>query len=199
MYADNRDSLSATELVSSFLMNDVHVSVVIGQVYLAWLTLRLDKFLNSSDAIILSTAGGDGLTNLSSMVGYGLLLEMTATESLQWLISSDFAESYAFALILSDRHDLLDCATRPGDYFNEGCQVIDIDNVLPHDQMQDYLYGMNSPLYEAFIYPYKKITPYLPKVGTNILNTDSQRLSLCSFCLTISIQMLILFPELYRV
>ena len=71
----------------------------------------------------------------------------------------NYAESYAFALILSDRHDLLDCATSPGDYFNEGCQVIDIDNVLPHDQMQDYLYGMNSPLYEAFIYPYEKDYP----------------------------------------
>ena len=78
----------------------------------------------------------------------------------------NFAESYAFALILSDRHDLLDCATRPGDYFNEGCQVIDIDNVLPHDQMQDYLYRMNSPLYEPSSIHTKRITPYLPKVGT---------------------------------
>ena len=55
MYADNRDSLSATELVSSFLMNEVHVPVVIGPVYLAWLTLRLTT--QYSDAII-STAGG---------------------------------------------------------------------------------------------------------------------------------------------
>ena len=113
VYADNRDSLSATELVSSFLMNEVHVPVVIGPGITGMVDVAIDSS-DGSDAVIISTAGGDGLTNLSSA---GRVWSAVGDDRHRIVTMVDFinyAESYAFALILSDRHDLLDCATSLG-------------------------------------------------------------------------------------
>jgi len=104
MYGDNRDSTSATQLVASFLMTDVQVPVVIGP----GISDKVEVAISSSagsDSILLSTAGGDGLTNLSSN---GRIWSTVGDDRHRLKTMANFfnfAESYYFTLILSDRRE----------------------------------------------------------------------------------------------
>ena len=151
VYNDGLDSIAATQLVSTFLITDLHAPVVVGPGISETVHVAVNSTSNS-DSVFLSTAGGDGLTRLTndgriwSSVGDDRHRLKTLIEYL------NFVESYSHSLIVFDRPELLSCAAGPNGAVVHGCQLPDEDELYAPDDLQTMLYGLDDPMYQSVIF-----------------------------------------------
>lgn len=170
LHGDNLTSQQATEQLSDFLTNELHVPVIMGpgKSDLVQPTIEAGESTSDSSTIVVSTAGGDGLTELGSESGTSSWL-LTNPGKVWSAVGDDYhrlltlhsyfndKESYGSAVILTDKVDLVTCAPGRTGAILSGCQFGDPNDLWTPDDAQYLLDLPGSSIVDVHIYPYSNV------------------------------------------